>query len=149
MGTLSLAAHLVLSVKSRLWASTGFHLLPSFHNHPTQHNNTTQTVTLTVTLTSTFSLTLYRYSSPRNVVCPSGAWFENRPYLTPSVYLAWNPKHVIVQWVGIGTHTHCGNAVKKAKWSLWLRNVQVVALRVQRRARCLSMLPFVRNFKLK
>ena len=23
----------------------------------------------------------------------------------PSIHLAWNPKHVIVQWVGIGTHT--------------------------------------------
>ena len=42
----------------------------------------------------------------RNVVFPSGAWFEDRPYLTPSICLAWNPKHVIVQWVGIGTHTH-------------------------------------------
>ena len=44
---------------------------------------------------------------------------------------------------------HCGNAVKRAKWSLWLRNLKVVALTVQRRARCLSMLPFVRNYKLK
>ena len=24
----------------------------------------------------------------------------------PSIHLAWNPKHLIVQWVGIGTHTH-------------------------------------------
>ena len=32
----------------------------------------------------------------RNVVCPSGAWFENRPHLTPSNRLAWNPKRVIV-----------------------------------------------------
>ena len=39
------------------------------------------------------------------MVCPSGAWFENRPHLMPSICLAWNPKHVIVQWVGIGTHT--------------------------------------------
>ena len=76
---------------------------PSSH---TQHNYTTQTVTLTVTLTSTFYSTLYRYSHPtRNVVCPSGAWFENRPHSTPPIRLAWNPKHVIVQWVGIGTHT--------------------------------------------
>ena len=43
----------------------------------------------------------------RNVVCPSGEWFENRSQLTPSIHLAWNPKHVIVQWVGIGTHTNC------------------------------------------
>ena len=38
-----------------------------------------------------------------NVVCPSGAWFENRPHLTPSIRLARNPKRVIVQWVGIRT----------------------------------------------
>ena len=24
----------------------------------------------------------------------------------PSIHLVWNPKHIIVQWVGIGTHTH-------------------------------------------
>ena len=41
-----------------------------------------------------------------NVVCPSGAWIENRPHSTPFIRLARNPKHVIVQWVGIGTHTH-------------------------------------------
>ena len=33
MGTLSLVAPLVLFEKSRLWVSTGFHLLPSFHHH--------------------------------------------------------------------------------------------------------------------
>ena len=106
MGTLSLVAPLVLFEKSRLWAGTGFHLLPSFHHHPTQHNNTTQTVTLSVTLTSTFSSTLYITLPTRNVVCPSSAWFENRPHLTPFICLAWNPKRVIVQWVGIDTHTH-------------------------------------------
>ena len=43
MGTLSLVAPLVLFEKSRLWAGTGFHLLPSFHHHhhPIQHNYTT------------------------------------------------------------------------------------------------------------
>ena len=50
--------------KSRLWAGTGFHILPSFHHHhPTQHNYTTQTVTHTVSITSTSYSTLYRYSS--------------------------------------------------------------------------------------
>ena len=39
------------------------------------------------------------------MVCPSGTWFENRPHLKPSIHLEWNPKHIIVQWVGIGTHT--------------------------------------------
>ena len=42
----------------------------------------------------------------RNVICPSSAGFKNRPHLTPSIHLAWNPKHAIVQWVGIGTHIH-------------------------------------------
>ena len=102
---------LVLISRSRLCADTWFHLLPSFHHHPVQHNYTTQTVTHTVTLTSSFSRTLYRYSSHTNVFCTSGAWFENRPHLTPSIHLAWNPKHVIVQWVGIGTHTHTNNFV--------------------------------------
>ena len=44
--------------------------------------------------------------STRNVVCPSGAWYENRPHSTPSICLVRNPKRVIVQWVGIRTHTH-------------------------------------------
>ena len=34
---------------------------------------------------------------------PSGASFENRPYLMPSIRLVRNPKRVIVQWVGTGT----------------------------------------------
>ena len=77
MGTLSLAAPLVLFKKSGLWAGPGFHLLPSFHHHhPTQHNYTTQTVTHTVMLTSTSYSTLYRYSTTRNMICPSGAWFK-------------------------------------------------------------------------
>ena len=41
------------------------------------------------------------------------------------------------------------NAVKKAKGSLGLRKLKVDALTVQRRGRRLSMLPFVRSFKLK
>ena len=105
--TLNLEAPLVLFEKSRLRAGTGFHLLPSFHHHSTQHNNTTQTVTLTVTLTSLSSVHYTDTHPSRNVVCPSGAWFENRPHSTPSIHLAWKPKHVIVQWVGIGTHTPC------------------------------------------
>ena len=104
MGTLSLVAPLVLFEKKRLRAGIGFHLLPSFHHHPTQHNYTTQTVTHTVTLISTsYSRLHYKETRPIcNVVCPSGAWLENRPHLTPSIRLTRNPKHVIVQWVGIG-----------------------------------------------
>ena len=98
---LSLPAPLVLFKKSRLWASTRFHLLPSFHHHLTQHDYTTQTVTHTVILTSTSYSTLHRYLSHT-----SGAWIENRPHSMPSIRLARNPKHVIVQWVGIGTHTN-------------------------------------------
>ena len=52
---------------------------------------------------------LVHYTDTRptcNVVCPSNAWIENRPHSMPSICLAWNPKHVIVQWVGIRTHTH-------------------------------------------
>ena len=52
----------------------------------------------------------------RNVICPSGAWLENRPHLP--IRLAWNPKHVIVQWVGIEkknartrTHIHTHNTL--------------------------------------
>ena len=42
----------------------------------------------------------------RNVVCPSGAWLKNRPHLTPSIHLAWNPKCIIVQCVGIWNIQH-------------------------------------------
>ena len=60
MGTLSLAAPLVLFERSRLWVGTGFHLLPSFYrHHPTQHNYTTQTVIHTVTLIPRAALTGY------------------------------------------------------------------------------------------
>ena len=119
MGTLSLAAPLVRFEKSRLWAGTAFHLLPSFHNHhhPTLHNITTQTVTYRVTLTSASSSVLVHYTDTRptrNVVCPSGVWFENRPYWTPFIHLAWNPKRIIVQWVGIWNKQ---KKKKKDKWS--------------------------------
>ena len=107
MGTLNLAAPLALFEKSRLRAGTGFHLLPSFHHPPTQHNYTSQTVTHTVTVTSTFySAHCTDNLARRNVVCPSGAWLENRPHSTPSIRLERNPKRVIVQWVDIGAHTH-------------------------------------------
>ena len=87
MGTLSLAASLVLFEKNRLWVGTGFHLLPSFPHHLAQHDYTTQTVTHTVTLTSTFSSTLYYTDThpTRNVVCPRVAWFKNRQHLMPSL----------------------------------------------------------------
>ena len=90
---------------------TGFHLLPSFHHHRTQHNYTTQTVTHTVTL-AFLSTVHYTDTRPtRNVVFPSGAWFENRPHSTPSIRLARNPKRVIVQWVGFDTNGQYRNTI--------------------------------------
>ena len=91
-------------------AMTRHQVSPSpFHSSSSrtpQHNYTTQRATHTVTLTSTFSSTLYRYSShTRNVVCPNGAWFENRPHSTPSIRPGRSPRRVIVQWFGIWTHT--------------------------------------------
>ena len=48
------------------------------------------------------NLNFLEYTHPtRNVVCPSGAWFENRPHSMPSIRLARNPRRIIVQWVGI------------------------------------------------
>ena len=119
MGTLSLGDPLVLFEKSRLWASTGFHRLLSFHYHPTQHNNITHTVTLTGILTSKLPpVNNTDAHLTRNVVCPSGSWFENRPHLTPSIHLAWNAKHVIVQSVGIGTHIIAYSILKKHRTPL-------------------------------
>ena len=88
---------------SRHWVSPSLFLSSS--SHIPQHNYTTQTATRTVTLTSTSH---HKYTDTRrtcNVVCPSGASFENKPYSRPSIRHAWNPKCVIVQWVGIRTHT--------------------------------------------
>ena len=111
---------MVLFEKSRLWAGTWLHLLPSFHHHhPTQHNYTTETVTHTVTLTSTFFSTLYRYSS-----LSKQWWIENRPHSMPSIHLARNPKHIIVQWVGIGTHTHIDVVMgSKGDWDFWISDL--------------------------
>ena len=100
---------LVLIDRSRLCAGAGFHLLPSLLNHSTY--NTLRLLYKNNYIYSPPNLTSFSTQTqihipPRNVVCPSGAWFENRPHLTPSIHLTWNPKHVIVQRVGIGTHTH-------------------------------------------
>ena len=111
MRTLSLAAPLVLFEKSRLWAGTRFHLLTSFHHHhhhhhPTLHSTITLTVTHTVTLTLTSYSTLYWYSSRPTVMWPAQAVRELKIDHTQrhhSIRLALNPKHVIVQWIGIGT----------------------------------------------
>ena len=52
------------------------------------------------------------------VVCPSGAWFENIPHSTPSIRPVRNPKRVIVQWVGIGTHMFSSINITSFCWSL-------------------------------
>ena len=105
MGTLNLAAPLVLFEKCRLWAGTGSHLLPSFHHHPTQHNYTTQTVTHTVTLTSASYSTLNRYSSH---ICGLPKRCVIRKYNTLNAIYppCVEPEARIVQWVVIGTHTY-------------------------------------------
>ena len=93
--------------KSRLWAGTGFHLLPSFHYHPTLHNTVTLHKQLHIQSPYPQLPTVHYYDTrpTRNVVCPSSAWFENRPHSISSICLVQNPKRLIVQWVGIGTHT--------------------------------------------
>ena len=81
-------------------------LFLSSSSHTPQHNYTTQTTTHTVTLSSIPTVP-YTDTRPRcNVVYPSGAWFENRPCSMPSICPVQNLKCIIVQWVGIGTHTH-------------------------------------------
>ena len=107
MGTLTLAAPLVLFEKSRLWAGTGFHLLPSFHHHPTQHKQlhfqSPQPQLSPGHLTDTHP--------SRNVVCPSGAWFGNRQHLTLSIHHAWNSKHVSA----MGWHWNTHNCLSKVE----------------------------------
>ena len=79
---------------------------PSLFLSSSSHTNTT------LHYSSTYShpnLNFLHYADAhhtRNVVCPSGALFENRPHSMPSIRIARNPKHVIVQWVGIGTDRH-------------------------------------------
>ena len=63
----------------------------------------------------------YTYSHPNlnflqytiQILIPHVMWssqvvhdLKNRPHSMPSICLAWNLKCIIVQWVGIGTHTH-------------------------------------------
>ena len=125
MGTLNLAAPLVLLIiiiiiinnnnnnkfKIYLWRRASYEPVPvspspflSSSSHTTQlHNTNSYTY-------SHLNLNFLQHCTDtlqtRNVVCPSGAWFENRPHSTPSIRLVRNPKRVIVQWVGIRTQTH-------------------------------------------
>ena len=117
MGTLSLAAPLVLFKKSRLWAGTRFHLLPSFHHHPIQHNYTTQTVTHTVILTSTSYSTLYSHPNLNflqytiQILVPQVMWFAQAvcelkiDHTQCHLSALRGTRSTQVQWVGIGTHT--------------------------------------------
>ena len=59
----------------------------------------------------------YTYSHPNlnflqytiQILVPHVMWsaqaVHDKPHLMPSIHLAWNPKCIIVQWVGFGTHT--------------------------------------------
>ena len=86
---------------SRHWVSSSPFLSSSSHTTQTLHYRNRYTY-------SHPNLNFLPYTIqilvPHVVVCPSGAWFENRPYSMPSIRLVRNPKRVIVQWVGIGTH---------------------------------------------
>ena len=89
-------------------ATSRHRVSPSPFLSSSSSSHTTQlqcTNTHTVTLTSTSYKTVLILSPTLNVVCPSGALFENGPHSTPSIRLERNPKRVIVQWVGIETHT--------------------------------------------
>ena len=120
MWMLSLVAPLVLFRRAGYELASGFTFSPPFIIIP--HN----TITLHKQLylqspKPQLSPVHYTDTHPtRNVVCPSGARFENRPHLTPSSHLVWSPKHVIVQWVGIGTHTHIHRMLDWKKWSYCL-----------------------------
>ena len=109
MGTLSLAAPLVLFEKSRLWVYTGFHLLPSFHHHPTQHNK--------------YYTNSYTYSHPNlnflqytiQILVSHVMWsaqvvrelkIDNTQCHLSTLHGTWSTQ---VQWVGIGTHTKSCN----------------------------------------
>ena len=124
MGTLSLAAPLVLFEKSRLWAGTRFHFSLPFIIIP--HNTITLHKQLHIQ-SSLPQLSPVHYTDTRptrNVICPSSAWSENRPRSMPSICLAWNPKHLIVQWVGVGTHTHTYTHTVFLFWKILKYKVQ-------------------------
>ena len=62
-------------------------------------HNTTQIVTLTSTSRNTVQILFPHIMWSAQAVHDS----KNRPHLTQSICFARNPKHVIVQWVGIRT----------------------------------------------
>ena len=79
---------------------------PILSSHTPQHNYIILHKQLHVQLPE-LQLPTVHYTDTRptsNVVCRSGARFKSRPYSTPSIRPARNPKRVIMQWVGIGTH---------------------------------------------
>ena len=120
MRTLSLAAPLVLFERGRQWAGTGFSPSPflsssSFHTTQLQYTNSYTYSHPNLNLLQHCKDTL----TTRNVVFPSGPWFENRPHLTPSIRLGRNPKRVIVQWVGIRTDRHFHKLTKLKKNKYW------------------------------
>ena len=93
--------------KSRLWAGTGFSPSPFLSSSSSHTTQTHYTYSYTYSHPNLNFLQYTTETRPtHNVVCPNGAQFENRPQLMPSIHLVWNPKRIIVHWVGIRTHTH-------------------------------------------
>ena len=124
---------------SRHWVSPSIFLSSSSHTTQLHYKNS------------------YTYSHPNlnflqhcsdtlptpNVVCPSGAWFENRPHLTPSIRLARNPKRVIVQWVGIRTdwQTDIFSAFWQLFYSIFPKKILVGCLPTPEHMRSLCCFP--------
>ena len=90
---------------SRHWVSPSPFLSSSSSSHTTQlHYTNSYTY-------SHLNLNFLEYTI--QILIPHVTWsaqavhdLKNRPHSMPSICLVRNLKHVIVQWVGIGTHTH-------------------------------------------
>ena len=99
LGTLIMAVPLMLIERSRLCASTGFHLLPSLL-HPTYN-----TLTLQKQL-HIQSHNLISFSTQIQIHIPQVTWSAQELHETNAIYrVAWNPKHVQMQWVSLKIHT--------------------------------------------
>ena len=88
MGTLSLVAPLVLFEKSRLWAGTGFHLLPSF--------------IIIIIIIIPHSRTQLLYTNSYTYSHPNFNFLQYTiQILVPHIMWSAQAVHIIVQWVGI------------------------------------------------
>ena len=82
-----------------------WHQVSPFHFSSSYHTYTTETVIHTVILTSLLSVHKYRYTSPHVTWFAQEVHESKQTKLIPSICIAWNLKHIIVQWAGIKTHT--------------------------------------------